>query len=334
MCYKQEQHVKFNKMVEDQIKDYPKFIKDYFVFLNSAKTKYTNLSYIKGLFDWVLSQGIIQRDSISKITAEDIQNISAADIVRYLRSLESGEDGKVNSPRTIQTKITVFNTLWAFWVDERIVPVNIISSLKHHRTFKVEAKHGETTQHIKLPTDEQIKAFYAHVDKDNNDFRAVRNHAIISLMEVSGIREEELIGLDLSDVHFDDDGAYIEVMGKGKINVKDDVSIANESACMALKEYMEYRSYVPNVIDTEALFISQRKRKRLTPSGLSYMFKQHSDGQITPHMLRHRCATKLYEQGLSAVDIARHLRHKNINTTNTNYIHPSRSNLNAALACL
>lgn len=53
---------------------------------------------------------------------------------------------------------------------------------------------------------------------------------------------------------------------------------------MYLKEYIEYRQYVKEIINKEELFTSERKKARLISSGVNYIFKQHSKKQITLHM--------------------------------------------------
>lgn len=331
MCYKQDNRKRIAIRFEEQTKNYPYFFKDYFLEFKGWKTKVTNLSYIKLLFDWLLQNNVTNK-KIENLTASDIQHIKTGDIMRYLTSLNDGIDCCVNSISTIQTKIAVFNSLWNYWVKIGLVENNIMAGI-NRKKFKKETKQGETTIKIKLPTEDQVLAFYHSVDGDTNNFRAVRNHAIIKLFVGSGIRKEELIGLDLSDVHLDGELPYIEVMGKGNIMIKDDVYISQE-ACMYLKEYIEYRQYVKNVIDKEALFISERKKARLTSSGLDYMFQRHSKGQITPHMLRHYCGTKLYEAGVPIEDVSEQLRHKHINTTNQSYVHKNKSRLSAAISNL
>ena len=43
--------------------------------------------------------------------------------------------------------------------------------------------------------------------------------------------------------------------------------------------------------------------------------------KITPHGLRHSCATHLLYNGMSAMDVSRHLRHKNVGITMSTYAH-------------
>ena len=59
--------------------------------------------------------------------------------------------------------------------------------------------------------------------------------------------------------------------------------------------------------------------KRLSGAELSKIVKKYSNGvidkKITPHVMRHSCATNLYEKTGDIYLCAKQLNHKNISTT-------------------
>lgn len=70
--------------------------------------------------------------------------------------------------------------------------------------------------------------------------------------------------------------------------------------------------------DSDALFISSFK-KRITRDGVRVILEKYSkdvtNKHVTPHVLRHSCATNLYEKTGDIYLCATVLNHKNIATT-------------------
>jgi site-specific recombinase XerD len=70
---------------------------------------------------------------------------------------------------------------------------------------------------------------------------------------------------------------------------------------------------------TDALFISLRGFNRLAPGGVQEMIakysKQVTNKKVTPHVMRHSCATNLYEKTGDIYLCASQLHHRNVATT-------------------
>lgn len=148
----------------------------------------------------------------------------------------------------------------------------------------------------------------------------------------SGIRCEELIGLDIRDLYLDDLRPHIMVMSKGKQKVPDKV-LLTEDAVLCLKEYLEYRQeFIKSKkangkeIDIESLFLSNRCI-RMSSTAIQSFFERYSGHQINPHMLRHWYGTKLYNATHNIVLVQHQLRHKDVATAAKYYIHVSDEDL-------
>ena len=78
------------------------------------------------------------------------------------------------------------------------------------------------------------------------------------------------------------------------------------------------RKKICDDISTDALFISQ-VGKRLSVDMLAKMLKQYAEKvttkNVTPHVMRHSCATNLYEKTGDIYLCSRQLHHKNVSTT-------------------
>ena len=67
------------------------------------------------------------------------------------------------------------------------------------------------------------------------------------------------------------------------------------------------------------------KSKPVNPCGVREYFNARIEElnlpRITPHGLRHTCATHMLYKGMTIMDVSRHLRHKNVAITMSTYAH-------------
>jgi site-specific recombinase XerC len=77
-----------------------------------------------------------------------------------------------------------------------------------------------------------------------SEIAAIRNIAIVKLFMGSGLRIEELVGLDIDDLYFDNPKCrYVMIMEKGEYDEKVQVLI-NQSAYDALMDYIKIRNAI------------------------------------------------------------------------------------------
>lgn len=308
MCYKDELQrknaTKLQRKFEED--DVPGFIRDYFCNLNSEAGKLNYYSVIMGMLNWMLSHKRIKKNSIGEITRTDLDSLSKTDIIAYLETLLS--DGI--APSTINTKKNILSGFWSHLVDEEIVNKNIIYSIPKTK-FKIKKKNN-----AKVPLPEDVMEMIENIKKKKDDFVRERNLIVVRVLKGTGLRESELAGLDLSDLHLVCKNPYITVMGKGVYYTQDAEPVfVSKDAKLAFKEWLEIRRKVSNIVDENAVFIN-KNGKRLNEDNIKTIFKNYSKGRITPHMMRHLYATVLYqESGHDAAFVQEQLRHSNVNTT-------------------
>lgn len=308
MCYKDEVQKKNaerlqRKFEEDNV---PRFIRDYFYNLNSEAGKLNYYSIIISMLRWMVENKRIQRKSISEITEQDMNSLSKTDIIVYLETLITNG----TSPSTINTKKNVLSSFWSHLVDEGICDKNIIHSIPKSK-FKIKKKNN-----AKVPLPEDIIEMIENIKKKKDDFVRERNLVVVRVLKGTGLRESELAGLDLKDLHLEDSKPYITVMGKGVYYTQDaEKVLVSKDAKSAFEEWLEIRNNVENIVDNKAVFIN-KNGKRLSEGNIQDLFKNYSGGKITPHMMRHLYATVLYqESGHDAAFVQEQLRHSDVNTT-------------------
>ena len=308
MCYKDEVQKKNaekmqRKFVEDNV---PEFIRDYFYNLNSEAGKLNYYSIIISMIKWMIENKRINKESLSEITEKDINSLSKTDIIVYLETLISNG----TSPCTINTKKNVLSSFWSHLVDEGICDKNIIHSIPKSK-FKIKKKNN-----TKVPLPEDMIEMLENIKKKKDDFVRERNLVVVRVLKGTGLRESELAGLDLKDLHLEDSKPYITVMGKGVYYTQDaEKVLVSKDAKLAFEEWLDIRNQVENIIDEKAVFIN-KNGKRLSEDNIQAIFKNYSKGKITPHMMRHLYATVLYqESGHDAAFVQEQLRHSDVNTT-------------------
>ncbi len=308
MCYKDEVQKKNAGKLQKKFEEsnVPLFIRDYFYNLNSEAGKLNYYSVIISMLNWMIDSNRIKRESVSGITESDINSLSKTDMIVYLETLIA--NGTL--PSTINTKKNVLSSFWSHLVDEGMCDKNIIHSIPKSK-FKIKKKNN-----AKVPLPEDMMEMMEKIKKKKDDFVRERNLMIVRVLKGTGIRESELAGLDLKDLHLDDSNPYITVMGKGVYYTQDaEPVLISKDAKSALEEWLEIRNKVENIIDDNALFIN-KNGKRLNERNIQDIFKNYSNKKITPHMMRHLYATVLYqESGHDAAFVQEQLRHSDVNTT-------------------
>jgi integrase/recombinase XerC len=142
---------------------------------------------------------------------------------------------------------------------------------------------------------------------------AVRDRALFELMYSSGLRLQELISLDVTDIDRVD--GLVRVTGKG---AKTRVVPVGSKALEALATWLPVRGQWLQPGET-ALFISRRGTRlgpRAVQQRLSYWAARQLPGTpVHPHMLRHSFASHMLESSADLRAVQELLGHSDISTT-------------------
>jgi integrase/recombinase XerD len=167
------------------------------------------------------------------------------------------------------------------------------------------------------------------------DAPARRDRAILELLYGTGMRISELVGLSLGDVGLDE-GA-VRVFGKGS---KERVVPLGRYAREAVDEWLDPNgrgAMAPRRWarrgDSEAVFLNTRGG-RLSRQGAWGIVRRYGDSvglrdRLTPHVLRHSCATHMLDHGADIRVVQELLGHAAITTTQL-YTKVSTERLRAA----
>ena len=180
----------------------------------------------------------------------------------------------------------------------------------------------------RVPSIEQMNRVVDSVDDDAASWPA-RDRAILELLYGCGIRNAELTGLNVNDIHWGNEA--ILVRGKGQ---KQRLVPLGDAAAQALRTYLAERSarlaakFGPKTPSTPALFVSLQLRGlskpggegRLTTRSVGRIVKRVAilrglSADVHPHTLRHAFGTHLLEEGADLRAIQELLGYERLSTT-------------------
>ena len=154
-----------------------------------------------------------------------------------------------------------------------------------------------------------------------NDPLHRRDRALLELLYATGARISEIVGLSIGDINFDD--SLVRLLGKG---AKERVVPFGSAAAAAIDDWFSPSGRARLAPerwrrrgDAEAVFLNQRGG-RLSRQGAWLVIKKYGDragitDHLSPHVLRHSCATHLLDHGADLRIVQEMLGHASISTT-------------------
>ena len=311
MCYKDKvQKENADKLQKRFEKDsVPGFIQTYFINIKSKKGAINYYIAIKDLVLWLMDKKIINKTLLRDITPEDFCDVEAEDVTLYLESKE--QSGM--SPTTLETRKNIFSSFWKYLKRTKKCPVkeNIIADV----SYKGISSNNNLI--AKFPSETQLKNMEEKIKKKKDDFVRIRNLIILRVLKGTGLRESELAGLNLDKLYLNEEIPYIKVIRKGAYREIEEKEVyLTCDAVSAIKEWLEYRDGLKNIIDMNAVFVN-KNGNRLSEYNIQSIFRTYGDGMM-PHMIRHWYATVMANTGNLAF-AQQQLGHSSVNTTVNNY---------------
>ena len=285
---------------------------------------------IRLFFQFLIEENpVYKHHSIKDFQVQDLEAIQPVDIEEYLEYLKVYDTTDVhtketkqvtNSERGLFRKMSALRSFYNYFFKRQIIQKN--------PTLFVDMPKLHDKAIIRLDTDEVAKLLdYVESCGSKLTGQALsyynktkeRDIAIITLLLGTGIRVSELVGLDLSDVDFNNNGVMVTRKGGSQM-----VVYFGEEVEKALRNYLEtYRKAVTPLAGYEnALFLSTQRR-RIGVQAVENMVKKYAsqitNKRITPHKLRSTYGTALYKETGDIYLVADVLGHKDVNTTKKHY---------------
>jgi integrase/recombinase XerC len=264
-------------------------------------------SYREDLMDLadLLSEGGIRKVKPAQVNPNELR--------KYVTALHDAGYAK----SSIARKLASLRSFFRFAQRQGLVENNPAKPLRNPRGGR------------KLPhflTAEEIGRLLDAPDKTTE--MGLRDAAILEVTYSAGLRVSELVGMNDSDIDFEE--GVVRIRGKGR---KERLGALGRYAIDSLHFYFVKRRPTPQGAKETATF-RNKFGGRLTTRSVArmlekYILQAHLDSRITPHTLRHSFATHLLDRGADIRSVQELLGHKSLVTTQI-YTHVSTTSLQAA----
>ena len=260
----------------------------------AARTRRAYGADVTGLAAWASPRGL------------DVGDVGCRELRRYAAFVS--ESGAAKS--TVARKLAAIRSFYRHLVDRGTVPANpaeLVSSPRREAPLPRVLKSAEAAALLdRMPAGAPLEH---------------RDRALFELAYGAGLRAEELVRLDVSDL--DPDGEELRVRGKGG---RTRIVPAGEPVWRALERYRERARpalAAEGSLSEAAVFLSCRGR-RLSTSDVrrrlalwTHRTAAIDPAGVSPHTLRHSFATHLLDGGADLRAIQELLGHASISTTQT-----------------
>ncbi len=229
-----------------------------------------------------------------------------------------------NVPASVNRKIF---TLRAYQNFLELNEVGTANNLPFKKVLKIRDCRPYRPNFLK---ENEIQILFSAINR--NCVLGLRDYAIYALMYLLGLRVGEVFRLNLDDINWHEK----EITVTGKRNQQRTLILNNEIRTI-LENYLGLRDYIYKSEKSNALFIS-KKGNRLAIRTIEDNFKKLINAAlpdkrfpVTPHTLRHTCATMLNEKGVKILTIQNILGHSTPKTTMNYYLHSTEERMRDAL---
>ena len=252
------------------------------------------------------------------VDIETLKKVTLQDLHAFLGYLTTNYNSKAT---TRSRKVSSLRVFFNYLCQSNILEINPTQNLETPKIGKRLPKY--------LTLEDSKRLLDVASNEDNRN--AERNYAITTLFLNCGMRLSELVGINTTDIAFDE--CQLTVIGKGN---KERLIYLNKACMKSIYDYLKIRDKSHISDNEKALFLSERKkrisRRMVQEIIYSELRKAGLDtSKYSVHKLRHTAATLMYQYG--QVDIRalqQLLGHESISTTEI-YTHVSNDQVRDAV---
>ena len=301
MSGRYEKDMKVENIIKGKLEYLPTVVTDYYYSLISGgKTYRTAQTYIDHI------EKFIKYAFKRKCQNDFYLNVTPNTINRYMASLKTKNiSGKVTRISD-SYKTGAWSALNSFF--QFLVP-DYIDSNPVAKTTRPKMKDNPEVTFL---TQEEIAKVLNNVKAKASEHLVNRDLCLLKIGFAVGLRVSEIVQIDIDDIDFKHN--TIKITGKGD---KTYSVIIGENLKQQILLWLNDRAKYFGDVNSNALFISQ-EGKRISTRTMKDVMDRYCDvvdKHVTPHVMRHSCATNLYEQTGDIYLCAGQLHHSNVTTT-------------------
>ncbi len=227
---------------------------------------------------------------------------------RLMETTPTERTGRPPAPATVARRMSVVASFYAFALDEGLVERQPV-------TKRMRPRVADDSPTVGLSRDE-ARAFLARLAVE-----AAVDRAVLHMLVGEGLRVGELVGLDVGSLGFAEGQAVMTVVGKGNKRRR---LVLSAPVYHSVGEYLAERVRAAQVdeLDPAAPLFATVAGGRFDRRSIMRRIQRIaraagilSWAKLSPHSLRHACATLMLDAGAPIDRVQDHLGHADTRTT-------------------
>lgn len=304
----------------------PPFCRDFFYGIQDYTSTRTRLAYaydIRLFFEFLHEKNsVCAKMEITDYPLSLLDQLSRMDIEEYMEYLSLyHRDGKdiTNDELGKSRKLASLRSFYNYFFENERIEKNVAALVPLPKKHDKEIIRLEPNEVAILLDQVEDGTKLTPKELQYHQKTKIRDVAIMTLLLGTGIRVSECVGIDISDINFDEGGIKIRRKGGNETVVYFGTEVET-----ALLDYLEEREHIiPAEGHENALFLSLQNR-RMAVRSVENLVKKYASRmttlkKITPHKLRSTYGTNLYRETEDIYLVADVLGHKDVNTTRKHY---------------
>lgn len=304
-----ENKIKTEKLIQEKLKDAPRFVTEFYYSLNS-KTHMTKLRYINNVLRFLNWRFL---DGITFVDTDDIDQITAFDIERFIDGINYIEDGSGTKEMEGTSKATILSSLSTFF---EFMKANEYIEKSPFDNRRIERPRQKVNDVVFLTPEEVGAVEQSILERPNTDKWKWRDMLLFRIPVVNGLRVTALSEINVDDINFADHS--ITVVEKG--DVRKAVYVDDQTMKYVRYWYSQRKQILESEnFDTDALFISS-SNQRITVRSIERLITKTTakvvpNKHITPHKLRSTLGVNMYQATKDIYLVAEVLGHRSTEPT-------------------
>ena len=333
--YRRAQEDRANMKIRELEKELPPLATDFLRSLGSSCSFLTIRGYafdLRIFFRYLVAEQPDFGDlKTYEFTREDLERITLRHLEMYNEYLKVYVDpryaeqaGPEETPKMLRNaeigqarKLTAVRSFFRYLYTHELIPENVTEKIRMPKIHEKPVIYLEKDEISRMLDAVNSGEGFSHRQQAHLEHTRARDLAIIMLMLGTGIRESELVGLDLDDLDLEKNAFMVTRKGGDQ-----SILYFNGAVKDALEDWLSRRAEMEiRPGHEEALFLSSQ-RKRISVRAVQELVKKYASVSVTfnrkkisPHKLRASYATNLYRNTGNIYQVSKSLGHKNVSTT-------------------
>ena len=331
--YREESDAKRIMQIRAIIRELPQSCSDFIRSIAVTTSTLTRLAYaidLRTFFRFLQSERVAFSDKkLTLLTDQDLEKLTQSDLTAYTEYLtyyfKSDDDSVpnkayVNHELSIKRKLCSIRSFYDYLFKNQRITSNVTELVPLPKIHEKPIIRLSKEELVRILSTAQSGEQMSKGQQKYQKITAKRDFALLSLFLGTGIRVSECVGMNLTDVDFENNAFVVTRKGGNQVVLYFSPEVAD-----ALADYLEERKNVDTLPGHEdALFLSLQ-HKRITQRAVQNLVKKYAavaaplKPKISPHKLRSTYATNLYNETGDIYLVADVLGHSSVDTTRRHY---------------